>query len=286
MRGTHEFFCCGARVRIHNGEIEVLEEPKVVSCPLCEIVYGFKSINKETVKKIVSIKMNKYGFCGENRVFDDSLVVPYGASEMIMCCMKRGLLDGAVIVCEGAGTVVTTNPSLVQEIGARLGGIIKTSPIKGIIRYIENEDGMVLDKNNSLINQCEGLRRAVKLGLKRIAVTIAGFNAKEIVSLREIERRENVSVTIFSVCNTSVTRRDLKYLMRADVICSSASALIRREIGPKALMQLGVSIPIFALTERGKEIILNHLLEFNDKIVAFRSKLPYIVKGRGPMLKI
>ena len=50
-------------------------------------------------------------------------------------------------------------------------------------------------------------------------------------------------------------------------------------------MQIGVTIPVFALTERGKETILSYLSRFEDKIVAFRTSLPYLVEGRGPILK-
>ena len=50
-------------------------------------------------------------------------------------------------------------------------------------------------------------------------------------------------------------------------------------------MQIGVTIPIFALTEQGKKMVLSYLSRFTDKIVVFRSRLPYLVEGRGPTLK-
>jgi hypothetical protein len=35
-------------------------------------------------------------------------------------------------------------------------------------------------------------------------------------------------------------------IAKADIACASASKIIRNEIGKKALLQLGVAIPVFA----------------------------------------
>ncbi len=286
MVHDHEILCCGARVRICENKIEVLSEPRVSYCPLHETLYKVKSIDKETVKKTIGTKMKMYGFCCENRIFDDSIIVPYGASEMIKSCMEQKILQCAVIVCEGAGTVITWNPSLVQGIGARLTGIIKTSPIMNIIKHIETHEGIVLDPSSAKIDQVEGIKRAIEIGFKEIAVTIPSFQSGEIAEIRKIEEKEkDVKITIFSVCNTCATKEDLKYIENADIVCASASQIIREYIGKRAIMQLGVTIPIFILTEKGKRIVLNYLMNFSDKIVVFRSQLPYLVKGRGPILK-
>ncbi len=62
--------------------------------------------------------------------------------------------------------------------------------------------------------------------------------------------------------------------------------LVREQIGPKALMQLGTAIPIFALTELGKRLLLSYLMEFDESLVAFRTKkLPYIVGEKSPKLE-
>lgn len=285
MQSEHEILCCGAYVKICGKRIRVVSEPKILHCPLNEALYGFKSTNKDTVKKIVEAKMRNYGFCCQHRVFDDSVVVPYGASEMIKACMENKLLTCAVIVCEGAGTVITSNPSLVQGIGARLTGIIKTSPIPSIIKHIETHKGVALDSANAKIDQAEGFEKAVKLGYKEIAVTIASFQAKKIANIRKFEENKNLNVTVFSVCNTCATEEDAKYIADADVVCASASKIVRERIGSKALMQIGVAIPIFALTKKGKRFVLNYLSTFGDKTVVFRSNLPYLVEGRGPTLK-
>ncbi|MEM2118136.1 MAG: DUF2099 family protein [Candidatus Bathyarchaeia archaeon] len=286
VSGEHEIYCCGARVRISEKGVEVLTEPTVEYCPLHEALYGSKTIDLESVQKSVEKKIAGYGFCCARRVFDSESVVAYGASEMMKVWLEKGLVDCAVIVCEGAGTVITANGSLVQAIGARLTGIIKTSPIKEIIEYIEASDGIVLDKTSARINQVEGVKRASDLGFKRIAVSIAGFQAEAISEIRKFEKTAGLGVLVFSVCNTCVGENDVKHVAKADVACASASTLMRKEIGKNALLQLGVTIPVYALTEKGKKLVLAYLEAFKDKLVIFRTnKLPYHAESRGPKLK-
>jgi len=286
VKGVHEIHCCGARVRISEKGVKVLTKPTVDYCPLHEALYGTKKIDAEAVRKSVEMKIAGFGFCCGNRLFDAEPVVAYGASEMMRVWLEKRLIDCAVVVCEGAGTVITPNGRLVQSIGARLTGIIKTSPIQEIIKSVEADGGVILDKANAKIDQFEGVKRAFDLGFKRVAVSVAGFQAKAISEIRKIEASEKADVLVFSVCNTCVGNADVEHLAKADVVCASASKLIRKETGNKALLQLGVTIPVYALTEKGKRLVLAYLSEFKDKLVVFRTnKLPYQAENKGPKLK-
>ncbi|MDH7477277.1 MAG: DUF2099 family protein [Candidatus Bathyarchaeota archaeon] len=286
VKGVHEIYCCGARVRISEKGIEVLSEPLITYCPLHEALYGTKKIDIDAIRKTVEMKVAGFGFCCANRLFDAESVVAYGASEMMRVWLERKLVDCAVVVCEGAGTVITANGRLVQAIGARLTGIIKTTPIKEIMAYIEEKGGTILDKATAQIDQVEGVKRAFKLGFKRIAVSVAGFQAKAISKIRNFETEAKAEILIFSVCNTCVKEEDAKHIAKADIACASASKILRNEIGTKALLQLGVTIPVYALTEKGKNLVLAYLAEFKDKLVVFRTKkLPYQTENRGPKLK-
>ena len=286
VKGVHEIYCCGARVRISEKGVKVLTKPTVDYCPLHEALYGTKKIDAEAVRKSVAMKISGFGFCCGNRLFDAEPVVAYGTSEMMRVWLEKRLIDSAVVVCEGAGTVITPNGKLVQSIGARLTGIIKTSPIQEIIETIEADGGVILDKTNAKIDQVKGVKRALDLGFKRVAVSVAGFQAKAISEIRKFEASEKADVLVFSVCNTCVGNADVEHVAKADVVCASASKLVRKEIGNKALMQLGVTIPVYALTEVGKKLVLAYLSEFKDKLVVFRTnKLPYHVENKGPKLK-
>jgi len=286
IKGEHEIYCCGARVQISKKGVKVLTKPLIEYCPLHEAMYGTKNINAESVRKSVEMKIAGYGFCCENRLFSAEPVVAYGASEMMHIWLEKKLIDCAVVVCEGAGTVITANGNLVQAIGARLTGIVKTSPIPGIIKKIEADGGFILDKANARIDQVEGVKKAFNLGFKHVAVSIAGFQAKAMSEIRKFQTDEKSDILIFSVCNTCVDNADVTHIAKADVACASASKLLRTKIGKKALMQLGVTIPVYALTEKGKRLVLAYLAEFKDKLVIFRTnKLPYDVANAGPKPK-
>lgn len=287
VKGEHEIYCCGARVRISESRgVEVLSEPLVDYCPLHEALYGTKQVDVEAVRKSVEAKISGFGFCCGNRAFDAEPIVAYGASEMMRFWLEKGLVDCAVVVCEGAGTVITANGRLVQAIGARLTGIIKTSPIREVIGHVEAEGGFVLDKANARIDQVEGVKRAFDLGFKRVAVSIAGFQAEAISAVRRFEAGADVDALVFSVCNTCVGKANVKHIAKADVACASASKLVREGIGSKALLQLGVTIPVYALTAKGKRLVLAYLAGFGDRLVIFRTnKLPYLVEGKGPRLR-
>lgn len=251
-----------------------------------ETLYGTKRIDAQTVQNCVGKKVQGFGFCCRDRCFDTDPMVAYGASEMMNVWVERGFIDCAVVVCEGAGTVLASNGKLIQGIGARLTGIIKTSPILGTIEHVEHCGGVVFDKTGARIDEVEGVKRAFSLGFKHIAVSIAGFQARAINGIRNFEKTSKANVLIFSVCNTRVSKEDVKHVVKADVVCASASTILRKEIGRNALLQVGVTIPVYALTQRGKDLVLAYLSVFKDKLVAFRTvQLPYEVRGRGPKLK-
>jgi len=48
----------------------------------------------------------------------------------------------------------------------------------------------------------------------------------------------------------------MKYITKADVVCASASKILQTEVGSGALVQGGVTMPICALTMKGKEFVL------------------------------
>ena len=98
---------------------------------------------------------------------------------------------------------------------------------------------------------------------------------------------KRLQVAIFSVCNTCADAADvIKILSGADVVCASSYGPAREKIGLRAILHPGVVIPIFALTKFGKTLLLSYLMDFNDSLVAFRTrKIPYIVESKGPKLQ-
>ncbi len=130
------------------------------------------------------------------------------------------------------------------------------------------------------------MKQASKKGFKRIAVSVAAFQAEAIDRIRKFESQTGIEVSIFSVCNTRAGREDLKHIRKADLVCASASRILRKEIGRYVLLQLGITIPVYALTSRGRNLIFTYLEESDDRLVVFRTtRMPYEPENRGPILK-
>lgn len=116
-------------------------------------------------------------------------------------------------------------------------------------------------------------------------LSVSGFQAKSISEIKDLAVAADLDVSVFSVCNTCVSKSYVKYVAEADIVCAGASKLLRKKVGSEALLQLGVTIPEYALTQKGKELVLAYLTEFDDKLVIFRTdRLPYLVKDNGPKL--
>jgi len=275
----HELLCRGARVLVRGCEVEVLTDPAVSSCPYVRAVYKIENIDREAVKRILEDKIREFGFFCPHRSLESDLVVPFGSSEMISSVMGD-LIDCAVIVCDGAGSVITWNPKLVQGIGARMNGLLKTTPIPEVIERIREMGGVTLD--DPRIDQVAAVRKAIEMGFKRIAVTVIGPMAHEIEELRAIE---SVKLAIFSTCNTLVREEDIPHLEKADIVCASASRVVIERIGPKALIQLGIHIPVFVLTSFGKAIALRYLEGMRSPILISRSRLPFLKEDALPRLR-
>ena len=279
---SHLIYCCGAKVKVEGMEVEVLEDPVTTYCPLSSRIYGVERIDREAVKQIVLKKLRDKGFASERRVFTSEVLVPFGASEVTMSCMRRGLVECAVTVCEGVGTVVASSPELVQMIGSFLTGIISTHPVSGILSRVKGLGGVVLDEATAKIDQVDGVKLAAQMGFKRIAVTVAGFRCWEIPALRRVEEELKLELVVMVVCTTRVGVEDLKSISMADLVWACNSKLIKEKLASQAKFQLGVSIPVFALTSRGKAMLLTHLGDLEEPMVAFRAKLPYEAPGKGP----
>jgi putative methanogenesis marker protein 8 len=273
----------GALVRVRDGKIDVLSDPKVKWCPLRSGLYGHEAESKETVEAVLKSHIEELGMYGPGRVLEFSeRPVSFGASEMISDGMKEGLVDAAVVVCEGAGTVVATRPEVVAALGAHMTGLVKTEPIEEIQSGLR-ERGCILLDDRCTIDQVEGLRRAIVAGFEaeRVVVTITGkraFEAEEIrkMALTSAGGSAGEGPVIFAVHNLDVAEDRAGVLAETcDVVWACASRQVRDVVGRRATLQIGISIPVYALTDRGKRLVLNRALHFDDGLVMHRATLPY-----------
>lgn len=277
----------GALVRVRDGEIEVLTDPKVERCPLRSGLYGIEAESKETVEAVLRGHIEELGMYGPHRVLElNERPVSFGASEMIADGMRAGLVDAAVVVCEGAGTVVAARPEVVAALGAHMTGLVKTEPIAEVQSGLRERGCLLLDDRGT-IDQVEGYKRALDAGFERIVVTITGKRAVEAGEIRKtaVASASGEGPVIFAVHNLGVSEEDARLLAEScDVVWGCASREVREVVGKRAKLQIGISIPVYALTDMGKRLVLNRALHFDESLVMHRATLPFGPEEKQPDL--
>ena len=259
------------RVVIRNGRVVEVGTPQIDDCPLARrFACPVLEMTPEAVRLNIEGRIRSFGMCTpEREVLAGPDFVIFGASELLSSAVRRGDLDAAVIVSDGAGTLVATNPALIHGIGGRMSGLVSTSPIPGVIARIEENGGTVLDPATAAIDQIAGVARAVELGHRRIAVTIAV--ASEAAAIRE----QFPDTVIVAVHTTGISQDDAVLMARsADLVTACASRHIREVAAKTALLQAGTSIPVFAMTPAGKAIILGKVGETDQQIIVHGARLP------------
>ncbi len=285
----HMLEMAGALVRVRAGEVEVLTDPKVKWCPLRSGLYGHGVESRKTVESVLKRHMEELGMYGPHRVLELSdRPVSFGASEMIADAMRSGLIDAAVVVCEGAGTVVAARPEVVAALGAHMTGLVRTEPIEEIQAGLR-ERGCILLDDRCTIDQVEGYRRALAAGFERIVVTITGKRAFEAGEIRKLSSasacgQAGEEPVIFAVHNLDVAEDQAEVLAETcDVVWGCASREVREVVGKRAKLQIGISIPVYALTDSGKRLVLNRALAFDESLVMHRATLPYGPEEKLPV---
>ncbi|MFQ6121040.1 MAG: DUF2099 family protein, partial [Methanosarcinales archaeon] len=157
----------------------------------------------------------------------------------------------------------------------------ETSPIPKLIERIEEKGGIVLNPMTAEIDQPNGVRKAIELGYKKIGVTVA--NAYSASISREIEKENGVDVITFGVHLTGMEKDEAeKFLNLVDLTTGCTSKWIRLLVQDKTILQTGTSVPIFALTQRGKELLIERAKEVTDTILLNTMKLPVLPEEKQP----
>lgn len=259
------------RIIIREGRVVEVGEPQISDCPLAKR-FGFPipEIKKEAVKANIEHRIKVFGMCTPDReVYDTREFVGFGASELLSFGLYSGLIDAVVLACDGAGTVVVTTPEMVQGIGGRMSGLVKTTPYKPVIERIEQGGGFVLDRDDARIDQLAGVALAAAEGFRNIAVTVANPEIAEVI------RKVHSDTFIFAVHVTGLSRGEAESLVSAsDLVTSCASRTVRETAGPRALLQAGITIPVFAMTRKGKLLILEKIRQSDEQVLVKPMRLP------------
>jgi len=268
------------RVVVKDGKVIEVGEAELEWCPLIDKLSGVEKITSEEVKKNVEFKIKEYGmFTAKRHLIGHDTFVAFGASEIMMSGLRSGFLDTTVTACDGAGTVISNNPELVQGIGGRMSGLVETEPIEDVINGIQKLGGIVLDTKTASIDPVGGVKKAAELGYKKIAVTTA--DSKTAKNLREIETELGLDLIVIAVHTTGVSKEEAQGLLEnSDLVISCASKYIRELAKP--IVQVAAAIPLFALTKKGKELVIERERDIESPILITTTELPVVPKHKQP----
>ncbi len=267
------------RVVVKDGKVVEVGEPIADWCPVFSKVASVSKLTAQEAKKNMEYRIRELGMFTPQRRFDQGVFVNFGASEIMMTALRRGLLDTTVTVCDGAGTVITSNPELVQGMGALMSGLIETEPIPEIIEGIEQRGGIVLDKESARIDQGGGLFKAAALGFKNIAVSVVC--PEDAVKLRAIEKKHNINLILIGAHLTGLKCSEAgEFIEALDIITGCASRTVRDLVKP--VLQAGTSVPMFALTPKGKEMLLERAKEIDSPLLVNTAELPVLPENKQP----
>lgn len=241
-----------ARVVIREGKVVEVGDPQLGYCPIFDKHRGIKHIDKDVIAKNIQFRIDDFGMCTPRRVLRMKDFLSFGVSEIICTAMTKKIVDAAVIVCEGCGTIIVTDPEMVQGIGGRVSGLVSTTPIPELIEKVGAAN--VLDPATARIDQAAGVEKAIAMGFKNIAVSIvSGSQAKQ---MRDIEKKTGVNVYTFVVHATGISGAEAEAVFEyADVSTGCASKFIRERGLASHAYKVGDSIPIFGITPRGIRLI-------------------------------
>jgi putative methanogenesis marker protein 8 len=250
MSNRHVLEAMGkTKVVIEDGKVVFVSKPVVSYCPLFMKHRGIREIKEETVRENVEFRIRDFGMCTPARNMRMKDFLTYGVSELLAMAVSERMLDCAVLVSDGAGTCVVTDPELIQGIGGRISGIMETTPIAEVVEAIGREN--VLDPEGGRIDQFDGTQLAFGLGHRKVGVTTA--KASEASTVRD---GFGSSVMLFAVHTTGMDQKDAVTLFETcDIISSCASHWVREEARSRALLQVGTKIPIYAASEAGKRLL-------------------------------
>lgn len=266
------------RVKVQGEQVVEFGEPVIEWCPLFDKVRGIKKVTFEAAAGNMAFRIEQHGMFSPRRKLEMGTFVGFGASESMMTGITKGIIDTAVTVCDGAGTVITNNSQLVQGMGGWISGLAETDPIPEVIQGIEARGGHVLSPKDAAIDQIRGARWAAD-SFSRFAVTVA--DAKTAERLRELEADAKVKIMIIGVHLTGISREDATRLLAvADVVTGCASKNIRELVKP--LVQVGTAVPLFGLTRWGKELLIERAKEVDQPLLINTMPLPVLPERKQP----
>ncbi len=261
------------RIKVHNGHVVEIGEPRIKDCPLAKrFEIPVDEISKKAIKKTIEQRIRSFGMCTARRkVISDQEFFGFAPAELLACGLRNDMFDAAICNCDGAGTLIITNPAMVLGISGLLSGLISTSPIPEVMDRIEQYGGVVFDRIGASLDPLRATIVAQNMGFSRIAIPVSD------PSIAENIRTYYPGAFIFGVHMSGIAEEDAQRMVEvSDLVTGCASKTIRSIAGKRALLQVGAVIPIFALTPTGKELIMKRVLEADEKFFLKPTTFPVV----------
>ena len=242
------------KVVIEDGEITSVGSSEMKYCPMFHAMHGVEELNEEFIRKNINFRIEDFGMCTPNRVIEMDDAVTVGISEILKTNIEKGNIDCVVGACDGAGTLLMTNPRVVQGVGGRVSGLISTTPIDEVIENLEEKDCVILNPQTAELNQLEGLKLALDRGYKNIAITI--LPSPMVEEIRNYPVDDDVNVYIFVAHTTGVEPQEVNMLFdNADIVTACASKAISEYADKYEPNYYGVKVTIFCASEDGRKLL-------------------------------
>lgn len=243
-------------VVIENGEVTSVGEPLVDYCPIFDKIDDVKHLTPEFIKWNIEKRIREFGMCTPERVVRMKDFLSFGISEILKTNVELGLIDCVVGVCDGVGTLLMTDPEIIQGVGGRVSALVSTTPIAEVIEQVGVEN--VVNPETADLTPIKGLKTAIERGFKNIAITI--LPCEIIKEIKDYPLPDDVNVYIFVAHTTNASENDVEIAFEyADVITACASGIVRDYAEKEKVYYSGSKVPIFAVTEKGKEFLDNRL---------------------------
>ena len=257
MKDYHIIEALGkTKVIIENGEVTSVGDPLVDYCPIFDKIDDTKHLTKDFIKWNIEKRIREFGMCTPERVVRMKDVLSFGISEILKTNIELGVIDCVVGVCDGVGTLLMTDPEIIQGVGGRVSALISTTPIPEVIEQVGVEN--VVNPKTADLDPIKGLEMAIERGYKNIAITI--LPSKTVEEIAQYPLPEDVNTYMFAAHTTNASSDDVEIAFKyCDVITACASEKVRDYAEKEKTYYSGSKVPIFAITEKGKEFLDNRL---------------------------
>ena len=253
------------KVVIENGEVTEVGSSEMKYCPMFHAMHKVDELNEEFIRENIKFRIDDFGMCTPDRIIEMYDAVTVGISEILKTNMEEGNIDCVVVACDGAGTLIMTNPRVVQGVGARVSGLVSTTPIAEVIEKLEQKGSIVLNPETAELNQLEGLKLAIEEGYKNIGITV--IPSTMIKEIREYPVDDDVNVYIFTAHTTGVTKEDAEMLFEnSDIVTACASKEVSDYADEHKPYYYGVKVPIFCASEDGRRFLDVRLKKINKPL--------------------